>query len=133
MMQVPEQVVAINKAGLNAALEIANLNLKCVERQFALSVGAARSFVDDCAVYAEAWMNGRDNPNFPANFYDSGLKKSLGFGSAYFATLMDAQRELAEVIEQGVSVLPKDIAAAAIESAAKTAHNAATGKTKKAA
>ena len=106
MYQTPEQLIAINKAGLEAALRFAGLALDGAERLIDLQLKTAKSALADGIQNARAFTAVRDLDQLAA-LKDTVVQPSLEKATAYAKEVYDVttatQVDLGKLVEEQVS------------------------------
>ena len=110
MYQTPEQLIALNKANLEAALRFAGVALEGTQRLVDLQLQAAKSAVADGIQNARALSAVRDLEQF-ATLKDTLVQPSFEKATAYAKSVYDVaaetQSEFGRLVEEQVAELQK--------------------------
>ena len=115
MYQTPEQLVAFNKANLEAALRFAGVALDGTERLIELQLKTARSALTDSIQNARALTSVRDFDQLAA-LKDTVVQPSFEKVTAYAKEVYDVanatQADLSKLVEEQVSEFNKQVISA---------------------
>ena len=114
MYQAPEQLMAINKANLEAAMKFAGVALHGAERLLELQVKATKSAIADSVETAKAIAAVKDVQQF-ATLKDTLTQPTIERATAYAKSLYDVttatQAEFGRLIEEQVAEYNKQVVA----------------------
>jgi len=114
MYQAPEQLIALNKANLEAAMKFAGVALQGAERILDLQVKATKSAIADSVETAKAIAAVKDVQQLAA-LKDTLAQPTIEKATAYAKGLYDAttatQAELGKLIEEQVAEYNKQVVA----------------------
>ena len=112
MYQAPEQLVALNKAGLETAVKFAGVALQGAERILDLQVKATRNAIADSVESARAIAEAKDLQALAA-IKDSMTQPTIDKATAYARNVYDVaaatQAELTKVMEEQVAQFNKQV------------------------
>jgi phasin family protein len=150
MYITPEQVVAANKANVEALIGLANTNFAAYEKLAALNFNATKSAFEDVVAHTKSAINVRDvqeliNLNVAAA--QPAIEKAIAYGRSVYELATQTQGEVTRFVEaqageynkNAVSLLDKftrnapagsDVAVAAVKSALAAANSAYDSMTK---
>ena len=115
MYQTPEQLIAINKASMEAALRFAGVALGGAERLIELQLKTARSVLTDGIESARALTSVRDFEQLAA-LKDTVVQPNFEKATAYAKEVYDVasvtQADLSKVVEEQVGEFNKQVVAA---------------------
>ena len=115
MYQTPEQLVALNKANLEAAIKFAGVALQGAERILDLQLKAARSALADSVENAKTIAAVKDLQQFAA-LRDTMAQPTIEKATAYAKSVYDAatatQAEFGKLVEEQVAEFNKQVVAA---------------------
>jgi phasin family protein len=115
MYQTPEQLIAINKAGFEAALRFAGVALNGAERLIDLQLKTAKSALADGLQGARALTSVRDVEQFAA-LKDTVVQPTFEKATAYAKEVYDVatatQADLSRLVEEQVSEFNKQMISA---------------------
>src|SRR3954469_14948101 len=115
MYQTPEQLIALNKANIEAALRFAGVALDGAERLFDLQLKTAKSALADGLQNARALTAVRDLDQL-AGLKDTVVQPTFEKATAYAKEVYDvataAQADLSKVVEEQVSEFNKQVISA---------------------
>jgi phasin family protein len=123
MYQTPEQLIAANKASMEAALRLAGVALQSVEKLVEVQLEAARSALAEGAANARALAAAKDPQDLTAlrdRVLKPGLESAQAYARGVYEVAASAQGELSKLIETQVAELNKSVATA-LDKAAKNA------------
>lgn len=150
MYVTPDQVVASNKAGVDALIGLAHTQFAAFERLSALTFNATKSVFEDSVAHTKALMNAKDVQelmNLNAAVAQPALEKVIAYSRNVYDVAAQSQTELTKLAEAQagemnksmVSLLDKvsknapagsDVAVAAVKSALAAANSAYDSMTK---
>lgn len=112
MYQTPEQLIAANKAGVEAAVQLANVALQSVEKLVGLQIDAAKSALAESAASARALATAKDPKDLTA-LRDRAVQPNLEKAQAYIRSVYDVaastQGEIGKLIESQLAVFNKSV------------------------
>ena len=115
MYQTPEQLIALNKANLEAALRFAGVALQGAERLIDLQLQAAKSALNDVQENAKTLASVRDVEQFAA-LKDTLVQPSVEKATAYAKQVYDVatatQSDLGKLVETQVTEFNKQVLSA---------------------
>jgi len=144
MYVTPDQVVATNKAGVEALIGLAHTQFAAFERLSALTFNATKSAFEDSVAHTKALMNAKDAQEFmnvSAAVAQPALEKVIAYSRNVYDVATQSQSEVTKMVESQagemnksvVSMLDKasknapggsDVAIAAVKSALAAANSA---------
>jgi len=150
MYVTPEQVVAANKANVEALIGLANTNFAAYEKLAALNFNATKAAFEDAVAHTKSLINARDAQevfNLNVAAAQPALEKVIAYGRSVYDLATQTQGELTRFVESQageynknvVSALDKvtknapagsDVAVAAVKSALAAANSAYDSMTK---
>ncbi len=150
MYVTPDQVVATNKAGVEALIGLAHTQFAAFERLSALTFNATKSAFEDSVAHTKALMNAKDAQEFmnvSAAGAQPALEKVIAYSRNVYDVATQSQSEVTKMVESQagemnksvVSMLDKaaknapggsDVAIAAVKSALAAANTAYDSMTK---
>ena len=114
MYNTPEQLIALNKANVEAALRFAGVALNGAERLMALQMNAAKSALADGLESARALTSVRDFEQLAA-LKDTVMQPTFEKATAYAKQVYDVasvtQADFGKLVEEQMSELNKQVAA----------------------
>ncbi len=144
MYVTPEQVVATNKAGVEALIGLAHSQFAAFERLSALTFNATKSVFEDSVAHTKALMGAKDvqelvNLNTAAT--QPSIEKVIAYSRSVYDVTTQSQGELTKLVESQASEFNKgvvslvdkvsknapagsDVAVAAVKSALAAANSA---------
>src|SRR5262245_2853896 len=114
MYQAPEQLVAMNKAGLEMAMKFAGVALQGAERILDLQVKATKSAIADSVENAKAIAAVKDIQQLAAlkdSMTQPALEKATAYAKSVYDVTAATQAELGKLIEQQVGEYNKQVVA----------------------
>ena len=115
MYQAPEQLVALNKAGLETAVRFAGVALQGAERILDIQVKATKNAIADSVENAKAIAGAKDLQQLAA-IKDSLTQPTIDKATAYAKNVYDVaaatQAEFSKVIEEQIAEFNKQVVAA---------------------
>jgi phasin family protein len=112
MYQAPEQLVALNKAGLETAVKLAGVALHGAERILDLQVRVTKNAIADSVENAKAIAGAKDLQQLAA-IKDSMTQPTIDKATAYAKGVYDAttatQAELSKLIEEQIAEFNKQV------------------------
>jgi phasin family protein len=150
MYVTPDQVVATNKAGVEALIGLAHTQFAAFERLSALTFNATKSAFEDSVAHTKALLNAKDAQEFMnvnAAVAQPALEKVIAYSRNVYDVASQSQSEVTKMVESQagemnksvVSMLDKaaknapggsDVAIAAVKSALAAANSAYDSMTK---
>ncbi len=150
MYVTPDQVVATNKAGVEALIGLAHTQFAAFERLSALTFNATKSAFEDSVAHTKALLNAKDVQEFMnvnAAVAQPALEKVIAYSRNVYDVATQSQTEVTKMVESQagelnksvVSMLDKaaknapggsDVAIAAVKSALAAANSAYDSMTK---
>jgi phasin family protein len=126
MYQTPEQLIALNKTNVDAAVRLANVALKSVEKLVGLQMETAKAAFADSANSVRALAEAKDAQDLVA-LRDRILQPTLEKASVYARNVYDVaastQSELNKLIEMQIADINKSV----VTALDKTVSNAPAG------
>jgi phasin family protein len=112
MYQAPEQLTALNKANLEAAVRIAGIALEGAERMLELQLKTAKSVFADGVQQAKALAEVKDIQEF-ARFKNTMAQPTMEKATTYAKSVYDVaaatQTEIGKLVEEQVSEFNKQV------------------------
>jgi phasin family protein len=144
MYVTPEQVVATNKAGVEALINLAHSQFAAFERLSALTFNATKAAFEDSVAHTKALMNAKDVQevvNLNAAAAQPSIEKAIAYSRSVYDVASKSQGELTRLVESQASEFNKgvvslvdkvsrnapagsDVAVAAVKSALAAANSA---------
>ena len=115
MMQTPEQLVALNKANVEAALRFAGIALDGAERLIELQLKTAKSALADSLQNARAITSVRDIDQLAAlkdTVVQPSIEKATAYAKEVYDVAAETQADLTKLVEEQVSEFQKQVVAA---------------------
>jgi phasin family protein len=115
MYQTPEQLIALNKAGVEAALRFAGVALDGAEKLIELQLKTAKSALADGIENARALTAVRDFDQLTAlkdTVVQPSLEKATAYAKGVYDVATETQADLTRVVEEQVSELNKQVISA---------------------
>ena len=115
MYQTPEQLVALNKANLEAAMKFAGVALQGAERILDLQLKAARSAFADSVENAKAIAAVKDLQQLAAlkdTMAQPTIEKATAFAKSVYDVATATQAEIGKLVEEQVAEFNKQVVAA---------------------
>lgn len=112
MYQAPEQLTALNKANLEAAMRFAGIALEGAERMFELQLKAAKSLFADGVQQAKALAEVKDLQEFvqiKGTLAQPGLEKATSYVKSVYDVAAATQSEISKLVEEQVSEFNKQV------------------------
>jgi phasin family protein len=103
MYQTPEQLMAINKANVNAALRFAGVTLAGAERLLDLQFNAAKAVLSDTAEQATVLANAKNFTEFAAireNLAQPALEKTTAYVRNVYDVTVETQARIGQLVEE---------------------------------
>lgn len=122
-INVPEKIVALNRANVQAAISIANIGLDSAERLCGVQLNAAKAAIADGAQNFNALSQVKDVQDLIAlaqSLPQDGVEKVLERSRSVYEIAAQAQAEIGQIVEGCISEFNKEVFAA-LEQAAKSA------------
>jgi phasin family protein len=150
MYLTPEQVIASNKAGVEALIGLANTQFAAFERFSALTFNATKSAFEDSVAHTKALLNAKDVQdvvNLNASVAQPAIEKAISYSRNLYDVASQSQSDVTKLVETQagefnrnfVTMLDKlaknapagsDVAVAAVKSALAAANTAYDSVTK---
>ena len=114
MYQAPEQLVAMNKAGLETAVKFAGVALQGAERMLELQVKATRTAIADSVENAKAIAAVKDMQQLAAlkdNMAQPALEKATAYAKSVYDVATATQAELGKLVDEQVAEFNKQVVA----------------------
>ena len=144
MYLTPEQVIASNKAGVEALIGLANTQFAAFERISALTFNATKTAFEDSVAHTKALLNAKDVQdvvNLNAAVAQPAIEKAISYSRNLYDVASQSQSEVTKLVETQagefnksfVTLLDKlaknapagsDVAVAAVKSALAAANTA---------
>ena len=115
MYQAPEQLIALNKANLEAALRFAGVALDGAERLIELQLKTAKSALADSMQSARALTSVRDFDQLAAlkdTVVQPSFEKATAFAKQVYDVTAETQADLGKVVEEQVTEFNKQVISA---------------------
>jgi phasin family protein len=115
MYQTPEQLFALNRANVEAALRLAGVALDGAERLIDLQLKTAKSALADSMQSARALTSVRDFEQFAAlkeTVLQPSFEKATAYAKQVYDVAAETQADLGKVMEEQVSEFNKQVIAA---------------------
>lgn len=115
MYQTPEQLVAINKANLEAAMKFAGVALQGAERILDLQLKAARSALADSVENAKTIAAVKDLQQLAAlkdTMAQPTIEKATAYAKSVYDVATATQAEFGKLVEEQVAEVNKQVVAA---------------------
>ena len=112
MYQAPEQLMALNKANLEAAVRFAGIALEGAERMFELQLKAAKSVFADGVQQAKTLAEVKDPQEFAQlknTLVQPSLEKATNYVKSVYDVAAATQSELNKLVEEQVSEFNKQV------------------------
>lgn len=123
MYQAPEQLVAMNKAGLETAVRFAGLALQGAERMLELQVKATRTAIADGVESAKAIAAVKDMQQLAAlkdSLAQPTIEKATAYAKSVYDVAASTQAEFNKLVEEQVAEFNKQVVST-LDRLAKTA------------
>ena len=114
MIQTPEQLVALNKANVEAALRFAGIALDGAERLLELQMKTAKSALADSLQNARAITSVRDFDQLTAlkdTVVQPSIEKATAYAKEVYDVAAETQADLTKLVEAQVSEFQKTVVA----------------------
>ena len=112
MYQIPEQLIAWNKANFDTATRFVGIALDGAERVLALQLKAARSAFDDGVVQAKAFADVKDPQEFAQlknTLVQPTIEKATTYAKSVYDVARATQSEITQLVEDHVSEYNKQV------------------------
>jgi phasin family protein len=112
MYQAPEQLLALNKANLEAAVRIAGIALEGTERMLELQLKTAKSVFADGVQQAKALAEVKDIQEFARlknTLAQPTLEKATSYAKSIYDVATATQSEIGKLVEEQVSAFNKQV------------------------
>jgi phasin family protein len=112
MYQTPEQLIAMNKANLEAAMKFAGVAIEGAEKVIELQLKAAKTAFSDSFEGAKALAAVKDFQQFAAlkdNLAQPSLEKATAYAKSLYDVASGTQAEFGKLVEAQVSVFNKEL------------------------
>lgn len=112
MYQTPEQLIAMNKANLEAAMRFAGVAIEGAERMIDLQLKAAKSAFADSFEGAKALAAVKDFQQLAAlkdNLAQPAMEKATAYAKNVYDLTSETQAEFGKLVEAQVAVLNKEV------------------------
>lgn len=149
-MMTPEQVVAANKANVEALLSFANSAFGSAEKLAALNLNTARAALEDSMANTKALLSAKDLQEvvtLQSGFAQPGMEKVVAYSKSVYEISSKTQEEVSKLVEAQFADMNKsvnelldgalkqapagsDVAVAAVKSALSAANSAYDSMTK---
>lgn len=123
MYVTPDQVVATNKAGVEALIGLAHTQFAAFERLSALTFNATKSAFEDSVAHTKALMNAKDVQEFinvNAAVAQPALEKVIAYSRNVYDVTTQSQSEVTKMVESQAGEMNKSVASL-LDKAAKNA------------
>lgn len=115
MYQTPESLIALNKAGFEAAMRFAGVALDGAERLFDLQMKAAKSALNDSLQSARVLASVRDFEQLAAlkdTLVQPGVEKATAYAKEVYDVATATQSDLGKLVEEQVTEYNKQVISA---------------------
>ena len=112
MYQTPEQLIAMNKANLEAAMRFAGVAIEGAERMIDLQMKAAKSAFADSIQGAKALASVKDFQQLAAlkdNLAQPSMEKATAYGKSVYDLTTETQAEIGKLVEAQVADFNKEV------------------------
>jgi phasin family protein len=112
MYQTPEQLVALNKAGLETAVRFAGIALEGAERFFEVQMKAAKGAFADSVQQAKAFSEIKDPQEFAQiknTLMQPNMEKTASYVKSVYDVASSTQAEINKLVEEQVSEFNKQV------------------------
>lgn len=112
MYQTPEQIIAMNKANLEAAMRFAGVAIEGAERMIDLQLKAAKSAFSDSFEGAKALASVKDFQQLAAlkdSMGQPSLEKATAYAKGVYDVATATQAEIGKLVEAQVTVFNKEL------------------------
>ncbi len=114
MYQTPEQIIAMNKANLEAAMRFAGVAIEGAERMIDLQMKAAKSAFADSIQGAKALASVKDFQQLAAlkdNLAQPSMEKATAYAKSVYDLTTETQAEIGKLVEAQVAEFNKEVVA----------------------
>jgi len=115
MYQAPEQLIALNKANMEAAARFAGVAIQSAERIVDLQLKAAKEAFADSIENAKALASVKDPQQFATlkeNFAQPRLDKATAYAKSFYDVAAATQAEFGKLVEAQVAEFNRQVVAA---------------------
>ncbi len=112
MYVTPEQVVATNKAGVEAFIGLAHSQFAAFERLSALTFNATKSVFEDSVAHTKAMLNAKDVQelvNLSTAATQPSIEKAIAYSRSIYDVATQSQGELTKLVESQASEFNKSV------------------------
>ena len=112
MYQTPEQLIAMNKANLEAAMRFAGVAIEGAERMIDLQMKAAKSAFADSIQGAKALASVKDFQQLAAlkdNLAQPSMEKATAYAKSVYDLTTETQAEIGKLVEAQVAEFNKEV------------------------
>ena len=112
MYQTPEQIIAMNKANLEAAMRFAGVAIEGAERMIDLQMKAAKSAFADSIQGAKALASVKDFQQLAAlkdNLAQPSMEKATAYAKSVYDLSTETQAEIGKLVEAQVADFNKEV------------------------
>jgi phasin family protein len=112
MYQTPEQLIALNKANLEAAMKFAGVAIEGAEKVIELQLKAAKTAFSDSFEGAKALAAVKDFQQFAAlkdNLAQPSLEKATAYAKSLYDVATGTQAEFGKLVEDQIAVFNKEL------------------------
>ena len=112
MYQTPEQIIAMNKTNLEAAMRFAGVAILGAERMIDLQLKAAKSAFSESFEGAKALASVKDFQQLAAlkdSMTQPSLEKATAYAKSFYDVATETQAEYGKLVEAQVSVFNKEL------------------------
>ncbi|MDH4149443.1 MAG: phasin family protein [Betaproteobacteria bacterium] len=112
MYQTPEQIIAMNKANLEAAMRFAGVAIEGAERMIDLQMKAAKSAFADSIQGAKALASVKDFQQLAAlkdNLAQPSMEKATAYAKSVYDLTTETQAEIGKLVEAQVAEFNKEV------------------------
>ena len=114
MYQTPEQIIAMNKANLEAAMRFAGVAIEGAERMIDLQMKAAKSAFADSIQGAKALASVKDFQQLAAlkdSLAQPSMEKATAYAKSVYDLSTETQAEIGKLVEAQVADFNKEVVA----------------------
>lgn len=112
MYVTPEQVVASNKAGVEALIGLAHSQFAAFERLSALTFNATKAVFEDSVAHTQALLNAKDVQalvNLNSSATQPSIEKAIAYSRNVYEIATKSQGDLTKLIDAQTSELNKSV------------------------
>jgi phasin family protein len=115
MAEIPEPLVGLSEASVEAALRIAQVSMESAERMMRLQLDAAKTFVAEQAETANALAGAKDPQALVAvraRLAEKAVESALGYSRDFYAIAAQTQQQLSQMAGQRFAAYQQQMGAA---------------------